>query len=214
MHSSAIPALKTIVYVDSFNLYYGCLKGTAYKWLDLAKLVSLLLPNHQVEKIKYFTAKMVSTPHKPSRSTNQQIYLRALATMPSVEITYGRFLSSTVRMPCADPAAKPRTVEVIKTEEKGSDVNLAAHLLMDAVDNAYDLAVVVSNDSDLLLPIQWVRDRFKKKVGILNPQQKHSFSLRQNTDWMRPIRQGPLSAAQFSDELQDRDGIFRKPPKW
>ncbi len=203
-----------MVYVDSFNLYYGALKRSSFKWLDLEKLFSLVLPRNDIRAIKYFTAKMESTTHKPSRATNQQLYLRALGTLPHVEIHFGRFLTTTTRAALVDPTARPRTVEVIKTEEKGSDVNLGTHLLLDAFDNAFDLAVVVSNDSDLLLPIQLVRGRFKKRVGILNPHRKPAQSLKLNSDWMWPLRQGPLSAAQFPDELTDANGPFRKPLVW
>lgn len=38
MNASQAPLIQTIVYVDSFNLYYGALKRTANKWLDLEKL--------------------------------------------------------------------------------------------------------------------------------------------------------------------------------
>lgn len=48
--------MKTIVYVDGFNLYYGCLKGTAHKWLDLAQLCRHVLPRNEVTRIKYFRA--------------------------------------------------------------------------------------------------------------------------------------------------------------
>lgn len=214
MHPSQAPLIRTIVYVDSFNLYYGALKRSTHKWLDLEKLCQLVLPRNEIRAIKYFTAKMESTTHKPSRATNQQLYLRALGTLPSVEIHFGRFLTTTTRAALTDPNARPRTVEVIKTEEKGSDVNLGTHLLLDAFDDAFDLAVVVSNDSDLLLPIQIVRQRFRKQIGILNPHRKPAQSLKQNSDWMWPLRQGPLSASQFPDELSDATGSFRKPATW
>lgn len=214
MPSNEESKIRTIVYVDSFNLYYGALKRTSYKWLDLDKLFSLVLRKNDIRKIKYFTARMESTPHKPSRATNQQLYLRALATLPTVEIHFGRFLTSTTRMPLADLTARPRTVEVIKTEEKGSDVNLGVHLVTDAFDDKFDLAVVVSNDSDLLLPIQIVRSRFGKQVGILNPHPNHARSLKENSDWMWPLRRGPLSASQFPDQLRDAAGLLRKPPTW
>ena len=57
------------------------------------------------------------------------------------------------------PETGPRTVEILDTEEKGSDVNLASHLLLDGFDDEYEMAVVVSNDSDLELPIRMVRTR-------------------------------------------------------
>jgi hypothetical protein len=60
-------------------------------------------------------------------------------------------------------------VWVWKTEEKGSDVNLATHLLHDAYRNDHELAVVISNDSDLVVPIQIVRHELGKPVGVFVP---------------------------------------------
>jgi hypothetical protein len=108
----------------------------------------------------------------------------------------------------------PQTANVVKTEEKGSDVNLATYLLMDAFDGDCELAVVISNDSDLATPIQSVRQRFGINVGILNPHQNRSWTLFNCVDFYRPIRKGPLSASQFADKLQDSDGAFMKPAGW
>ena len=79
------------------------------------------------------------------------------------------------------PATGPKTVQVMKSEEKGSDVNLATYLLVDAFDDEYETAVVVTNDSDLAEPIRLVRQKFKKKVLVLHPcrpGRKPSFELR------------------------------------
>ena len=82
----------------------------------------------------YFTAHVKSLPNSPDAPARQQIYLRALRTLRNLEIIYGHFLSHHVRMPLANPGlGQPKTVEVIKTEEKGSDVNLAIHLLHDPI---------------------------------------------------------------------------------
>ena len=77
-------------------------KGTPYKWLDISKMVQLLLPKNQAIKLKYFTALVNSrhkTLHQPLR---QQIYLRALRTIPNLEIILGHFLSHEVSMPLAN----------------------------------------------------------------------------------------------------------------
>ncbi len=103
---------------------------------------------------------------------------------------------------------------MIKTEEKGSDVNLATHLLHDGVRGLYDTAVIVSNDSDLLEPIRIVRASYGKTVGLLNPQKKPSKQLRKNTDFVKQIRQGPLGACQFPDVLEDSKGEITKPTSW
>lgn len=161
---------RTHVYVDAFNLYYGALKGTTCKWLDLKKLCGLLLPQHDIHANKYFTALVSARPHDPNQPQRQQLYIRALRTIPEVEVIYGHYLSHAVLMPLASSTGPtPKMVKVFKTEEKGSDVNLATHLLCDAFANAFDIAVIVSNDSDLLLPVRVAREQLGKKIGILNP---------------------------------------------
>lgn len=151
--------MKTCVYIDAFNLYYGALKGTRYKWLDVSRLCRLLLPKNQVVRIHYFTARLSARPNDPGQPLRQQLYLRPLQTIPNLTITYGHFLSQEVMMRVADPApGQPRYVKVIKTEEKGSDVNIATLLLRDGYNGCYETAVLISNDSDLALPLQIVRN--------------------------------------------------------
>jgi hypothetical protein len=94
--------MQTFVYVDGFNLYYGAVKGTPYKWLDISKLSQLLLPDHQITRIKYFTAKISARPQDPSQPTRQQTFLRALRTIDNLEIIYGSFLTRPRFMPLAD----------------------------------------------------------------------------------------------------------------
>jgi hypothetical protein len=105
-------------------------------------------------------------------------------------------------------------VKVIKTEEKGSDVNLATHLLLDGFRNDYELAVVVSNDSDLLLPIQVVTKQFRKPVGLLNPQKDPSVKLIPHVMFVKNIRKNVLNNSQFPNVLTDGNGKFSKPITW
>jgi hypothetical protein len=175
--------MRTRVYVDGFNLYYGAVKGTPFKWLNLVELaLQVLPPGHNVDRLKYFTAR-VSGASDPGAPGRQQVYLRALRTLPEVEIHFGSFLAKTVWRPLTNlpvagrqinsptpvtlpagnhavtgqqqqtlavgsypgPRGRPHTrrkthrplpdavvAEVHTMEEKGSDVNLAAHLLNDA----------------------------------------------------------------------------------
>lgn len=116
-----ISSMQTYIYIDGFNLYYGCIKGTAYKWLDLKKLFSTVLGNnYNIAKIKYYTARVSSRPGDIDGPTNQNTYLNALkAHTPELDIVLGHFLTNTVRMPLANPSQWNKTAEVIKTEEKG-----------------------------------------------------------------------------------------------
>ena len=108
----------------------------------------------------------------------------------------------------------PILVQVWKTEEKGSDVNLATQLLLDAFDNNFECAVVVSNDSDLLAPIRTVKKRFNKKIGMLTGHDHPSKTLQKEADFLKLVRAGALSACQFPPTLTDAQGEIRKPAGW
>lgn len=208
--------MKTIVYVDGFNLYYGAVKGTPYKWLDILALCKFLLPKNEILQIKYFAALVTARPNDPDQSNRQQVYLRALRTIPGLEIIYGHFLEHVIMMPLANPApGAPKHVRVIKTEEKGSDVNIAAHLINDGHRKRYEAAILISNDSDLVEPVKIARNELKFPVGVLNPiPDKPSHELRKYATFVKPIRKGVLSASQFPPTLKDAIGTFYKPPSW
>lgn len=209
--------MRTRVYVDGYNLYYACLRRSPYKWLNIHALTSALLPRNQIDKVRYFTAQVSARPHDPDQPQRQQTYFRALGTVPEIEIHLGHFLTHEVSMPDAVAwnAGRYRAVRVIKTEEKGSDVNLATHLLMDAVDNLFDVAIIISNDSDLKEPIAQVSRRFKKKIGILAPEgARISRALLPLAHFIKHIRPGALAKAQFSNQMTDAVGQFQKPPNW
>ena len=209
------PLIRINVYIDGLNLYYRALRGTPYRWLDIGKLARLLLPRHDLGRIHYFTTLAANRPGDPTQAQRQQAYLRALQTVPSLSIHYGHLLAKRKRRPLAQqPQTGPRTVEILDTEEKGSDVNLASYLLLDGFENEYGLAVVVSNDSDLELPIRMARTRLDKQIGVFDPSRRRSFELHNAASWYRPLRQGPLSASLFPDTLSDVQGSITKPSGW
>jgi uncharacterized LabA/DUF88 family protein len=207
--------MATIVYIDGFNLYYGAVKGTPNKWLDVEAMSERLLPKDDIVKIRYFTALISARPNDPQEPARQQAYLRALGTLPRVEIHYGHYLSHRVRMRLAQPPARgPKTAEVIKTEEKGSDVNLATHLLLDAFRQRGDTAVVVSNDSDLAEPIRVAEEELGITVGIVNPQARHRRSRAMRSTFFKQLRPGVLASCQLQPTLHDAQGVIRKPDRW
>ncbi len=207
--------MRTIIYVDGFNLYYGAVKNTPFKWLDISKLCQALLPKNKIEKIKYFTALVSARPGDPGKPTRQQMYLRALSTIPKLEIIYGHFLEHPVFMPLVSSLPNnPQFVQVLKTEEKGSDVNIAAHLINDGYKGLFQVAVLVTNDSDLVGPIDIVRRELELTVGILNPHRKPAYALKKASTFVKPIRKGVLAASQFPTKLTDGQGSFHKPPDW
>ena len=125
--------MSTIVYIDGFNLYYRAIRDTPYKWLDVVALSRHVLADNDVTHVRYFTANIIATPDDPQASQRQQIYLRALATLPDLTIHYGQFKRRHKRGPLVTPKIAGVTMATIATfEEKGSDVNIAAYALADA----------------------------------------------------------------------------------
>ena len=209
--------MKTNVYVDGFNLYYGCVKGTPHRWLDLAQLCRILLPSNRIHRIRYFTALVQPRPDNPQQPERQQTYLRALRTIPNLSIHYGHFLSHVTRLPLAQPPVQgPRTVEVVRSEEKGSDVNLVTALLVDGFTQDFNVAVVVSNDSDLLAPIRVVREQLGCRVGVFNPhpRKRRSRALFQVATFWKQMSRRALQASQVPNTLNDSHGTITKPQGW
>jgi len=264
--------MKTYVYVDGFNLYYGAVKGTPYRWLNPIELVKQMLPaTHTINKLKYFTAR-VSGSVDPSAPVRQHAYLSALSTLPDVEIHYGRFLSKNIWRPITNfpsataaihspptvvplPAAvtfvvgdhrivggsltSPATLqiniypqrgiprknkttkplpdafvaEVHTLEEKGSDVNLAAHLLNDAWKGLFDEAVVVSNDTDLVEPIRMVSVERKIPVLVICPGRWHMApDLANVASFKAHTKRNMLRNAQFPNPIPGT--TITKPATW
>ncbi len=213
--------MRTNVYIDGFNLYYGCLKGTPHKWLDLDAFcrASFPPPRNQVHRIRYFTAHVIARPNDPHQPIRQQTYLRALRTIPHLSVHLGSYLEKPTRMPLhPPPAVGPKTVQVMKSEEKGSDVNIACYLLVDAFDGDYDAAVVISNDSDLAEPIRLVRRKFGKPVMVLHPcgpGRTPSYELQKVASKSMILDASLLPTCQFPATLIDAAGrTVHKPVSW
>ena len=145
--------------------------------------------------------------------------------MPEVSIHLGAFLTSEkfagmVKPPefrprIALPQPWPDVVKVVKVEEKGSDVNLACHLLLDAFQGNYDVAAVISNDSDLIEPIRIATQVLGKPVGLLSPVPNPNPGLCQASSFIRRISVSDIAASQFPDPVARQDGsTVSKPATW
>lgn len=154
------------VYVDGLNLYNGALRGSPYRWLDLGKLSrALLKPDDDVQRIRYFTA-IIDRRFGPNGLRRQKAYIRALRTIPGLTVHFGSFVTHAKPMPRTDGAG---LVEVFRTDEKRTDVNLASLLLLDACAGDFDKALVISNDSDFAFPVHAVRQRLGLVIGVSCP---------------------------------------------
>ena len=198
--------MKTCLYIDGFNLFHGALRKTSYRWLDLQALVKNILPEIAViNKIKYFTARISDTPDDPTLATRQDIYLRAIRTFtPNVEIYFGFFQKKKVEMNLVTPTKDCLIAKVWRYEEKGTDVNLAVHMLNDAWLNIFDYAAVISNDSDLVEAFKLVK-ALQKKIILITPSVNHgrgtSKKLTSFADHVRHIDKSVLARSQLPNPI-------------
>jgi hypothetical protein len=215
---------RASVYIDGFNLYYGLrrrakAKGieTQWRWLNLGKLAQFLLPEYEIGTIHYFTARVKGRPDDPSKVARQNTFLRALATLPNLQVHFGYYQESTVSQRREEPCAKcgDRFASVLRTEEKGSDVNLARLLLVDAYEEHCKAAALLSNDSDLALPVAQAAKLLPNGVIVFNPHPgKTARRLRDVASDYRAIKDRTLRATVFDDELEDGRGRIVKPEGW
>lgn len=207
--------MRTIIYVDGYNLYYGSLRGTPYKWLNLKALFeNVLSQNNQIIGIKYFTARISSTASDPLKADHQDAYLRALQLLvPEITIYFGQFTTHQVRAKLATPIAGQRYADVVRTSEKGSDVNLAVHLVNDAWLDAFDCAVIVSADSDLVESMCLVRKHHPKKIlGVIRTSNRLPKELAREATFIKGLSKAALQAAQFPVAIPGSN--ITKPGDW
>lgn len=206
--------MKTVVYIDGFNLYYGAIKGTAHKWLNLESYFTRLLPHDEVVAVKYFSAPVNGAP-----GVRQSAYLLALDTLPLVSVVLGKFKKKTAT--CLVSACSFSGDRRYQTsEEKRTDVNIAVHLLDDAYQDVAEKLVIVSGDSDLIPPIQMIRLRFPTKKIVVyvpanSPIRGAAVELRSAAHANRTLPENLLSRSQFPASVPDGSGGFiAKPLGW
>ncbi|MGH7453413.1 MAG: NYN domain-containing protein [bacterium] len=200
---------RVIVYIDGFNLYFGLMqKGwRKYLWLDLKKFAaSLLLPDQVLIHTKYFTSR-ISKP--VSKQRLQSTFIDALNTLTEVSIYYGRY------------QAEVRTCEncgynAIISNEKKTDVNIATELLVDAFQDRFDIAILVTADADLTAPIVSIRKLFPNKSVILAfPPKRHSYELRNVASGVYYIGEDKFRKNLLPEKVVTQSGFaLQRPDKW
>lgn len=197
-------------------------------------------PGAHVERIVYCTAR-ISANDNPDGARDQDVYLKALAAAASVDHVEHGFYTSKVKVrPLATPDRKGRPVlvrpglpilvkdrsgaadagatfmaSVADREEKGSDVNVATHLLLDVLQRRVDAVIVISNDSDLAFPVRSVRQHVP--VGMVNPGTKQMAGALRGlaadgvgNHWWRRLNTADFLASQLPDPVR----AYGRPADW
>ena len=218
--------MRTVVYVDGYNLYYGLLRKTTLKWLDLFALFRdhVLDPETELIQVRYYTApvlgRMCDSPESPQR---QRRYLQALRKMypEKIAIIEGKILATTPFQRLVKPIAEApdlQMVQVYDFNEKKTDVNLAADLIAGAWTGAYDQAVVCSNDTDLEAALATVRQHHPGiRLGVVAPipgddHRRISTDLSRHAHWSKPLSLVHLRNAQLPDRIPH--SALHKPDTW
>lgn len=199
---------RVIVYVDGFNLYFG-IKEAGFnncKWLDINKLVlDLIKPDQELSGIKYFTSSVSNNPDKQKR---QITYIEALETT-GIKVYYGHYQKGTIECRrCGNIWAN--------YNEKMTDVNIATQMMIDAFTDQYDIAMLISGDSDLVPPVKEIHAHFpRKRVLIAFPPKRFNNSVSLVAKGYFTIGRKKLADNQFPPEVVKKDGyILNKPIEW
>ena len=218
--------MKTIVYVDGYNLYYGLLRRSAFKWLDLYRLFQdhALGQNAEVLEVRYYTAPVLGRmSDDPESSQRQRTYLQALRKMPPNKVTIieGKIMAETPVLRLVNPVPECPGLTHVKVHdftEKKTDVNLAADLITGAWTGAYEQAVICSNDTDLEGALRVVKEhRPAIRLGLVAPipsddSRKIAADLKSHADWSKVLSKVHLERSQLPDKIPGT--ALRRPPAW
>lgn len=202
---------RVIAYVDGFNLYFG-LKDSGFKryyWLDVVALATnLLKPGQTLAAAHYFTARIRDNHRNAEDRKRQNRYIEALQ-IQGARTQFGHYLE------------KPRGCFKCKAswtdyEEKMTDVNIAIQLLSDAYDDSFDIALILSGDSDLVTPVRRVRERFpEKRLIVAFPPLRHSSELKKSAHGYLTIGEDKLRASLLPEKVVTSSGFeLTRPATW
>lgn len=198
---------RVVVYIDGFNLYHGLRDANLLtsRWLDLHAMSEALLKPHQcLAFVRYFTTRV---RNDPAAARRQAVFIDAIQARGGVEIDYGHFLTKSRRCHLCGHSWQ-------QSEEKKTDVNIAVRLLNDAYDGAFDVAIVISGDSDLVPPVQSVRSRFPEKgLVVAFPPQRSSSDLRKTAHASFTISKNVIRNNRLPDPVITASGLHLKAPK-
>jgi len=203
---------RVIAYIDGFNLYFGLKSKNwqRYYWLNVQALArNLLKAGQQLVTTKYFTSRVSSSRQDPAKAKRQNSYLEALLTLEDIEIQAEHYLAKTIRCHRCG-------YTWISHEEKMTDVNIAVEMTMDAFQDRFDTALLVSADSDLTRAVENIRKVLpRKRVVVAFPPGRHSARLKHIADASFTIGRKKIADSLFPESVAKPDGyVLHRPKEW
>lgn len=217
--------MRTIVYIDGYNLYYGAIRHTPYKWLDLYTLFKdhILLPDTELLEVRYYTAPILgSLSDDPASPQRQRQYLQALRKTQHehIHIIQGKLIKGSATLRLIEPLSEAPELEKVKVStltEKKTDVNIAADMVANACLRQIDQAVLCSNDSDMEGALKAIRVNCPDvRVGVVAPSAspgRHiSKDLSKHAHWVKGLNNDALASAQLPEKIPGTS--IRRPEGW
>lgn len=205
-----IKKLRVKVYVDGFNFYYGMKSKNwkKYYWLDIVKYFELSLKdNQELISVNYYSA----TPLKAKdKADKQDLWFSANNESQKFRLILGRYMKKN--MTCFGCGCAIQTFE-----EKESDVHLGVDIISDAYENSFDIAIIVSADSDMIPVVNKLKE-LDKQFFIYFPPGRHSSNL-EACCRSRPTQmdryEKRFKQSQFPDTITLPSGVsLTKPQDW
>lgn len=224
--------MRTIAYVDGQNLYFSCLKGTKYKWLDIAELLARIIcedhPSNELVAVRYFNSPIKGSLARRGKDSAQAQaeYLRALRNNPLIRVSEGRFSVQRAHvLRHAIPPDLTDRVGIWRIEEKETDVSIAVAMYRDVRDGLADHIVLLSNDSDFVPALKAIREDSLARVGVVLPLRalssgmaapsRPSASLTAHAHWTRHhIREDELAKCQLPQRVHTSRRPACRPSHW
>jgi len=201
---------RVIFYIDGFNFYFG-IKSKKWKqfyWLDMVNFCQSFLKKHQeLIEVNYFSA----VPKEKGKQDRQDLFFSANKLNTKFQLIFGKYLSKTITCyNCKNP--------INTFEEKQSDVNIAVRMIRDIVFNRADVSIIVSADSDLTPPIDFLRElKPSHKIFVYFPPNRFSYDLKDKADNYIKLENhiDKFKNAVLPDEITLKNGyILKRPDKW
>lgn len=171
---------RVTFYIDGFNFYFGLKRmknndgewRKAY-WIDVVKFCeSFLGQGQRLEKVVYFTA----SPLSPQKNSRQSAFLNAnrLVGGNRFEIVRGKYMEKHIICPYCKG-------DIVRPEEKKTDVNISLRMIADCVQDKTDTIALVSADSDLVPPLEFIQENYPdKSIKVYFPPSNYSNDLKDN----------------------------------
>lgn len=201
---------RVIFYIDGFNCYFGLRENgwKCYYWLDYPKLARNLtrkIENSKLVATKYFTSRITSPEEKRIRQKN---YHEVLELRGHLQFYWGNYKDH--QYDCSG-CRRPNFIQ----NEKQTDVNIAVQMMVDAHQNNFDVAVLISGDSDLVPPIVAIKELFpQKQVLACFPPRRSSKEIRNVTKGQIHMHEADFKNSQLPSEIERPDGYIYKVPNY